>query len=400
MSTWSKQIINQIAEEKRIPYTPLPSEHIPYLGLEHIEQQSLRLTGIGDSREVNSQKKKFSNQDILYGSLRPYFRKVYLARFDGVCSTDITVLSAKNNNINSFLFYLIASKEFIDKASSASNGTKMPRAGWNIVKDFEFKIPDIPTQTRIASVLSTYDDLIENNEQRIKILEEMAQFVYTEWFVRFKFPGYEKIRMVDSGTEYGKIPEGWEVAKVGDRFSTILGGTPSRNKSEYWNNGEIPWINSGAVNNLRITKESELITRKALEKSATKMLPKRTTLLAITGATLGQVSLTEIECCANQSVVGIHDKEGLLNEYIYLRIKDEIKRIIVLAGGGAQQHINKDIINNKDFLIPEEKLIKKFSSLIVPLFDEISALIFSNTNLSQIRDLLITQLVTGRRELK
>lgn len=264
----------------------------------------------------------------------------------------------------------------------------------------EIILPESKAQTQIASVISSYDDLIENNEKRIKALEEMAKLLYTEWFVKFKFPGHEKVKMVDSCTEYGMIPQGWEVAKVGDKFLTILGGTPSRNKSEYWENGNIPWINSGTVNNLRITEESELITKNALEKSATKIMPKRTTLLAITGATLGQVSLTEIECCANQSVVGIHDKEGLLNEYVYLRIKNEIKSIIALAGGGAQQHINKDIINNKDFLIPEEKLIKKFSRLIVPLFDEISALIFSNKNLSQIRDLIIPQLVTGRRELK
>lgn len=84
----------------------------------------------------------------------------------------------------------------------------MPRGDKDAISKYGFLLPDIKTQTQIASIISTYDDLIENNEKRIKTLEEMAQRLYTEWFVNFKFPGHEKVKMVDSGTEYGKVPEG------------------------------------------------------------------------------------------------------------------------------------------------------------------------------------------------
>ena len=98
MITWTKQKIYEIAEEQRISYTPNSFENLPYIGLENIQEGNLRLSGIGNSTEVISQKKKFYKGDILYGSLRPYFRKVVKAKFDGVSSTDITAVSYTHLN--------------------------------------------------------------------------------------------------------------------------------------------------------------------------------------------------------------------------------------------------------------------------------------------------------------
>lgn len=120
-------------------------------------------------------------------------------------------------------FILLQGRNLLIKHQARPNGTKMPRAGWNIVKNFEFTIPDMETQVRIASILSAYDDLIENNEKRIKILEEMAERLYREWFVKFQFPGNEKVKKIESGTEYGIIPEGWEVKKLGDGLNISKG---------------------------------------------------------------------------------------------------------------------------------------------------------------------------------
>jgi len=89
------------------------------------------------------------------------------------------------------------------------------------LENLQVEVPNLPTQTLIASVLSTYDDLIENNEKRIKTLEEMASRLYTEWFVKFQFPGHEKVKMVDSGTEFGLIPEGWAIKKFYDVVNNL-----------------------------------------------------------------------------------------------------------------------------------------------------------------------------------
>ena len=152
--------MTDIAYEVRDLYTPSYSESLPYVGLEHIESNALHLSGLGNSSDTQSTKKKFRNEDILFGTLRPYFRKVVQAKFDGVCSTDITVIRAKELIDSGFLFYLIASQFFIDYATATSTGTRMPRAKWSILNQMDWGIPKQEKRVKIAAVLGAYDDLI------------------------------------------------------------------------------------------------------------------------------------------------------------------------------------------------------------------------------------------------
>ena len=261
------------------------------------------------------------------------------------------------------------------------------------LKSVLIDIPPIEVQHRIADILWVYDDLIENNQKQIKLLEEAAQRLYKEWFVDLRFPGHETTPITDG------IPQGWCVHKIGERFDTYLGGPPSRAQPQYWQDGTIPWINSGKVNELRVVEPSEYITELALNKSATKLLPVHTTLVAITGATLGQVSYTEITTCANQSVVGIVDPSTCYEEYIYCYVSNNIKQIISKATGGAQQHINKDIVNAFDIVLPNEKLMASFKNQIAPLFEKIKNLLFQNIRLTEARDRLLPKLMNGEIEV-
>src|SRR5699024_1743317 len=96
-----------------------------------------------------------------------------------------------------------------------------------LLKNVEIELPSLDIQKKIASTLSAFDDLIENNSRRIEILEEMARRIYREWFVHFRYPGHEEDALVDSGTELGEIPEGWEVKKLENFGEIVLGKTPS-----------------------------------------------------------------------------------------------------------------------------------------------------------------------------
>lgn len=239
---WVKTKLGNVAEDIRILVEPTETEKYPYIGLQHIEQQSLRLNEIGASTDTISTKKVFQKGDILFGSLRPYFRKVVRPGFDGVCSTDITVIRAKEDTDTIFLYYFIANQEFIDHATNISTGTRMPRANWKVLCESEWFFPPLSTQRKIAAILSAYDDLIESNLRRIKILEEMAQALYREWFVHFRFPSHEKVRFVDS--PLGKIPEGWEAMTVGD----LLVKFKRRKRikmQDYLAEGPIPVVDQG-----------------------------------------------------------------------------------------------------------------------------------------------------------
>ena len=173
-----------------------------------------------------------------------------------------------------------------------------------------------------------------------------------------------------------------------------LGGTPSRVKPEYWN-GNIAWINSGEVNNFRIIKASEYITEIGLKHSATKLLPRKTTVIAITGATLGQISLLEIDSCTNQSVVGILENETLPYEFIYPYICHNIKELLSHQTGGAQQHINKQNVEQIALSLPKATLIKDYKNIVAPIFELIAKNCFESERLAAIRDALLPKLMSG-----
>ena len=257
-----------------------------------------------------------------------------------------------------------------------------------IIKNFRVEVPSIRTQTAIADILSSYDDLIENNRRRIALLEEAARMLYREWFVHFRFPGHEHVKMSEG------LPDGWRKTKIQELFTTVLGGTPARSNPNFWS-GDVPWINSGEINKIRIVEASEFITEEGLLKSAAKLMRPGTTVLAITGATLGQVSYLEIECSANQSVVGVYDEEQRLNEFAYLFFKENAKKLVLLGSGGAQQHINKEIVNTFLFIKPHESLIRNFKDAVAPMFAQIRTLLFQNIKLSEARDLLLPRLMNG-----
>lgn len=365
------------------------------------EPTSLHLLRIGDMKDGTfsifvkdtiPQHFIATNEDIIYtrtGQVGLVFRNQ-----NGVVHNNCFTVSPLDDNELSrdFLYYVLQTKEFYDEANSKASGAAQPDLAHGSFKSIEIPLPPLETQHRIASILSAYDDLIENNQKQIKLLEEAAQRLYKEWFVDLRFPGYENTPIVDG------VPEGWRKTTIGDTFNTVLGGTPSRSISTYWN-GNIPWINSGEVNKLRIIKESEFITELGLEKSSTKLMPLHTTVLAITGATLGQVSYTEIETCANQSVVGIYDENEVYSIYLYLYVSNKIWHMIGKATGGAQQHINKDIVNAYPIVLPERLIISKLNTLIEPYFDKMANLYKQNSELTEVRDRLLPKLMNGELEV-
>jgi len=283
-------------------------------------------------------------------------------------------LILKEDYANSeFVYYWIRSN--IDYLQSIGTGTTFAEISGSVVKEISISLPSISLQKSIASILSSLDDKIDLLHRQNVTLEKMAETLFRQWFVE-------------------EAKEEWVRTKIGDVLDTVLGGTPSTKKPEYWD-GNIPWINSGEVNNFRILQCSRFITELGLKKSNTKLLPVGTTVLAITGATLGQVSLLEIDTCANQSVVGIIPNGTLPKEFIFLWIKMKISEIILSETGGAQPHINKNDINETDIVIPDSDYLNKIKLTIEPLFKKITHNSFQIRTLTALRDTLLPKLMSG-----
>ena len=248
-----------------------------------------------------------------------------------------------------------------------------------MIKNFEVNFPNIDIQKKISNLLYSIDQKIGLNNNINNNLHDLCNNLYTNLT--------NQLDETNSSVEIIK-----NIAKC------VLGGTPSRAKGEYWN-GSINWINSGEINKFRIIEASEKITDLGLNKSTTTLLPKGTTVLAVTGATLGQVSRLEIDSCANQSVIGIMTNDKELNNYMYLSILNSINDLILKQTGGAQQHINKNDVETHEILVPNKELISKFDETVKPLFEQISINCFENYNLEQLRDTLLPKLMNGEINL-
>ncbi len=217
MTNWKLKQFNECAQLQKNTYKPNKTENLPYVGLEYIAQDRLNLLGIGTSSETISNKFIFHKGDILFGKLRPYFRKVVCPDFDGVCSTDIFVVGAKPGTDQKFLFYWMASHEFVNYADVCSTGTKMSRADWDFLGTIKQKIPEIGEQSKISNILWNLDKSIKNFQKQSIILEQIGNMIFKLWFVDFEFPddddgvSYKSNdgKMVYDEKIRKKIPEGW-----------------------------------------------------------------------------------------------------------------------------------------------------------------------------------------------
>ena len=323
----------------------------------------------------------FKKDDILVSNIRPYFKKIWLAQFSGGCSNDVIVFRANKNIGSKFLYYILSDDRFFEYSTQTSKGTKMPRGDKTAILKYAVSLPPLDVQKKIAGVLGALDDKIELNNKINQNLEAQAQALFKSWFVDFEPFG-------------GQMPDDWKIGKLGGICECLLGGTPNRNIPEFWN-GNIPWINSGEVNAFRITKPSEYISELGLSKSATKLLPAKTTVIAITGATLGRVSLLEINSCANQSVVGVLPNSNIPYEFIYPFVKHNILELISHQTGGAQQHINKQNVEQIKLYIPPYGILHQYQTSVKPIYKVIANNCFENTRLAELRDTLLPKLMSG-----
>ena len=272
---------------------------------------------------------------------------------------DTTFFSIINEDIviPKYLYYKLSTIDF----NIYNEGTTIPSLRVDTLNEIDIEIHDKSTQQHIVNIIGSIDDLIESNTVALNNIESLINNIFNAHYILWK----EK-------RELGKV------------FTCILGGTPSTKNVEYWN-GDIPWINSGEVNNLRISAPTKYITKLGLEKSATKLLPTGTTVIAITGATLGQVSLLEIDSCANQSVIGILENKEYKRDYIYPLMNKIIKELMLNQTGGAQQHINKNDVQSFIINIPNIQQYEEYTKIVLPLLNHQSMIVKQNNKLTNLK---------------
>jgi type I restriction enzyme S subunit len=267
-------------------------------------------------------------------------------------------------------------------------GNSNPTLNRNHIHDLPALIPPLDTQQRIADILSAYDDLLENNRRRIKLLEESTRLLYQEWFVRLRYPGHEHVKSAKG------LPEKWLKTKVFDAMQVMSGGTPKTTTPEFWD-GDVPFYTpKDSVSDFYVLDTEKHITDVGLTKCNSKLYPKDTIFITARG-TVGNLNLAQRSMAMNQSCYALKGREGLSQKFLFCALREAIQHFQQHAGGAVFDAIIVDTFKLIPFVIPDPKLIKLFEGDIEPKFHQVENLLLQNQKLRAARDLLLPRLMSG-----
>lgn len=304
----------------------------------------------------------------------------YVERDYWPLNTTLYVQDFKGNNPR-FIAYLLKTMDFGSRSAAAA----VPGVNRNDLHMLPVSLPDVQEQLRIASILSAYDDLIENNIRRIAVLEEMTRRLYEEWFVHFRFPGHEQVRMVES--ELGLIPEGWSTERIGNLIEFKKGKKPESVAIEQ-SNGLLRHL---LIDALRGGSRAEFV-------SPEKMVGTRTddTIMVMDGSGSSEVFI------GHRGVIGstlgryrVLPECGIHPLWLFLFFISNLSEIKSKNIGAAIPHANKDFIHGIVVPVAKTEIADHFGRVARPMFELISTLRKKNNNLRAQRDLLLPKLISG-----
>ncbi len=362
-----------------------------------------------DWRE-NNEKYLLPPNSINYVCIGSTVGKISLTKRESFSNQQINSLVCNEEEVDPcYCYYRLIFQTDEIQAIANARGSGKSIINKTDFENYEIELPLLPTQQKIASVLSAYDELIENNTKRIKVLEELAQAVYNEWFVKFHFPGYKKIKMIDSGIEFGNlpagkagIPEGWEVRNILD-----VGYFKFCKSKVKEFEGKKEYLATANIDGINIVKAGEMVEFNS-KPSRAQIQPKLNTVwFARMKDTYKIVAYRKInqDMCNRQilssGMVGFESEEKYfgfmyytINSDWFHKLKDQH------ASGSTQISLTNTGLAKINILVPSKELVVKYSKITNKLIDKIILLQKINQNLRQTRDLLLPKLVSGEVGLK
>ena len=299
---------------------------------------------------------------------------------NAVCvrTKDKKVLSQK------YLGYLCKCADFQHYIQSRGRGAaNQMRIAISSIKEYSFTLPDIQNQHYIADILSTYDNIIENNQKQIKLLEEAAQRLYKEWFVDLRFPGHENVKIVDG------VPEGWKEKLLSEIADVVMGQSP---KSEFYNIEKkgLPFHQGVGSYGTRFVVNDVYST------SYTRIAEANSILFSVR-APVGRLNVTKNKIVIGRGLAAINQKDEC-QSYLYYLLKNKFFRDDIIGNGSIFASISKDELLNQKFLIPEKKLMLQFEKVVSQIDRQIENLDSKNKLLTEARDKLLSKLMSGEVE--
>ena len=384
--------------------TPAPCEDGPiFLGIKNItDDGALNLTEIRHINEADLPRwtKRVNPQpgDIVFTYEATLNRYAIIPQgFRGCLGRRMALIRVDPEKTDPrFLHLYFFSKQWREVISNNIwSGATVDRIPLIKFPDFPVTIPDLPTQRKIAGILSAYDDLIENNLRRIKILEEMAQSLYREWFVHFRFPGHESAKMVDSAL--GPIPEGWDWINLNELGYVGRGRSRHRPRNDpglY--GGDYPFFQTGDIKAAQTFLWSNSQTYSEAGLAQSKLWEEGTLCITI-AANIADTAILAKRACFPDSVVGFVPDAGIGKAFFVMMflntLKDHIQNV---SRGTTQDNLSLEKLLGFKILRPSSDVSSRFEESVTRLFSQQLALIKKNETLRRTRDLLRPKLLTDQ----
>ena len=323
---------------------------------------------IGEEDVERLARHKLENGDIVYARRGDIGRRALITSREAgwMCGTGCMRISLGDTILNPrFLFYYLGQPDIVTWIYNQAVGATMPNLNTSIVRSVPVKYPPLPTQRKIAAVLSAYDDLIENNTRRIAVLEQMARLLYQEWFVRFRFPGHEDVALVDS--ELGPTPEGWEVKQIGDVIELAYGKGLRKDDRIA---GPYPVYGSSGI--VDYHKES---------------LVQGPGIIVGRKGNVGTVYWSDEAFYPIDTVFYVQTDVCL--HYVYYNLQEQN----FISTDTAVPGLNRNQAYLLPFLLPNASTMQVFQEIVIPIFRQVRNLKLKNTILRRTRDLLLLLLL-------
>ena len=348
-------LFKQIVSLRSLKYDPnkCSTPNTPLINLEHIESYTGRILEVSNLEGQSSLKLEFHAGDVLFGKLMPRLCKWAHPDFNGVCSSEIWVLSGKMV-LNRYLYYLIQTPKFA-KTAAVTSGTIMPRASWSFVASHIFPIPHKDEQLKIAKFLSAVDDRLNALRKKQILLKKFIKYLAQKIFnqkLRFKR---------NDGGNYTN----WKLKHINDVAKIVGGGTPSSNTPQYWDGG-IVWFTPTEVKQKYLCSCLRTISTEGLMRSAAKIVPPGS-LLFTSRATIGDVGIATIECCTNQGFKSFVVNNKCKNEFLYYWILNNKRNFLRKASGSTYLEVSTFEIKKLPIYLPcteEQQKIANFLSAV------------------------------------
>lgn len=377
------------------------SDNMNKIGLENIEGKTGRF--IESDSEFEGNGIAFNIGDVVYGKLRPYLQKVWIATFSGNAVGDFFVFRPKDNCYNQYLFYCMLSDGFTSMCNGSTVGAKMPRVSSDFIRSLHYYLPPLSEQQAIATYLDEKCEevncAIDVQKKKIELLNELKQTIITDAVTKGLNPNAP---MKDSGVEWiGKVPEHWKVMKTSLAFTHIGSGTtPSTSKNEYYEDDGDFWLQTGDLTDGIITDTSKKVSKIAIRECNLKFYPTNSVVIAMYGATIGKMGLLQIECATNQACCVLPSNNHIdakFTFYFFLSAKTDL---LISAIGGGQPNISQDVIKKTKMIVPPLSEQQTIANYLDEECTKIDVQI-SNANhrielLNELKQSIITEAVTGK----